>query len=426
MNEVIAMTLNENPKKKVNKFSLGEKVAKVSILSMIALTIIKGLVGFYYGSVALIADAINSFSDIFASALILSGLSLAQRDPNEKFPYGYYRGETLASLLVSIMIIVSGIEIVWESANKILNPIPISEGLLPLIAAATSAVTYYILARYKRSVGLKIGSNGLIADSKHSIVDVYAGVLVFISIIFSVAGLAIVEVGVAVAIGLYIIKEGYILTKDSALSLMDAAPYTENLDEIKEIARKVPGVADVHDIRIRRAGPVCFAEMHVSIASGTSIDQAHQLSHRIESELATILPDLESVTIHIEPTEKTVKKIAIPVDSTDASLCRTVTHFARSPAFCIVKITTGEISDIHCIQNPGSTAEKKRGVLAADALSNEGVNMLVAVDIGRGPYDILTGRLISIYKLPSKPLTVQQVATMCANNELERYEPPQS
>lgn len=420
------MTHNGNLERKTSKFSLGERVAKVSIISMIALTILKGYVGFFYGSVALIADAINSFSDIFASTLILSSLSLAQRDPNEKFPYGYYRGETIASLLVSIMIIVSGAEIVWESANKIFNPIPISEGLLPLIAAATSAVTYYALARYKMSVGMKIGSNGLVADSKHSIVDVYAGALVFMSIIFSVAGLAIVEVIVAIAIGLYIIKEGYSLTRDSALSLMDASPYSENMDEIKEIARRVPGVADVHDIKIRRSGPVYFAEMHISIASGTSIDQAHQLSHRIESELDTVIPDLESVTIHIEPSEKTIKTIAIPVDSTDASTCTTVSHFARAPAFCVVTIVSGEVTKIHCEENPGLSVEKKRGILASDVLSKESVDILVTGDIGRGPYDILTGRLISIYKLPDKPLTVQQVATMCINNELEIYNPPQS
>jgi predicted Fe-Mo cluster-binding NifX family protein len=205
---------------------------------------------------------------------------------------------------------------------------------------------------------------------------------------------------------------------------MDASPYPDRIDEILQAGLKVPGVDDIHDLKIRRAGLVCFAEMHISIASGTSIEQAHQVSHRIEIELHALLPDLESVTIHIEPSEKNVKHIAIPVNSTESSSCKTVEHFARAPAFCIVEVTTGEISNIHCIENPGAAAEKKRGILAADALSSESVDMLAAVDIGRGPFDILTGRLISIYKLPSKPLTIQQVATMCANNELERYEPP--
>jgi cation diffusion facilitator family transporter len=409
-----------------NRLSRGANVARISIFAMIVLTISKALVGFLYGAVSLLADAINSFSDIIASTLVWSSLKLASRSPNERFPYGYYRGESLASLFVSLLIIFSGLEIIYETSKSLFSPTQIAEGFIPILTSLFSISTYFLLAKYKKKVGMEIRSRSLITDSEHSIIDVYVGILVFIGIFLSVIGFPLIELGVALILGIYIIFEGLSHLKGSTLSLMDASPYPDRMEEIRKVAMQVPGVDDVHDLKIRRAGLVCFAEMHVSIASGTSVEQAHHVSHRIESELNAILPDLEDVTIHIEPVEKIVKRIAIPVDSTEASSCRTVSHFARAPAFCIIELTTGEITYIHCIQNPGSTAEKKRGILSADALSDEGVDTLVVVDIGRGPYDILTGRLISIFKLPPEPLTVQQVATMCANNELERHEPPQS
>lgn len=287
-------------------FSEGEKVAKISVACMVFLTILKGGVGIAYGSVALIADAINSFSDILASALIWSGLRLAGRGANERFPYGYFRAETLASLVVSIMIVITGLQIISEAIMKLFDPLPLTVSIIPLIAALTSSIIYFGLAKYKKRVGLAIGSHGLVADSTHSMLDVYSGIIVFIGILFSMGGIPIAEILVAAFIGLYILKEGGFLAKDAVLSLMDAIPDEKYREQIERVAEQYPDIEDIHEIKIRRAGPILFAEMHMHVVGEMSVERAHHLTEHIEEDLCKAIEDLEIVSVHVEPSHPKV------------------------------------------------------------------------------------------------------------------------
>ncbi len=265
----------ENAQLNRSKYVRGEKVEKIAVLLMIFLTVLKGTVSLLSNSVALMADTVNSLSDIFASAMVLSGLKLAGRDPNERFPYGYYRGETLASLVVGIMILIAGVSIVWESAGSIMDPAPIIGTVSPIVAALTSAIVYFVLSKYKLRVGKEIGSPSLIADSKHSMLDVYAGLLVLSGVVFSIIGYPIIEIFVALLLAAYIMKEGVVLMRDSALSLMDASPIPEKHEEIQRVAEGVHGVVDVHDIKVRVAGSIYYCEMHSTIRKDMPLDDAH-------------------------------------------------------------------------------------------------------------------------------------------------------
>ena len=130
----------------------GEKAAKYSSLINLLLAIIKGIVGFLSGSIVLIADSIHSFSDIFASLAVYVGIKLSMRKPDEKFPYGYYKIETFASLSVSAIIIITGIEIALESYNAFLNPTVIGIPFIAIFVAAFSALVSFLLAKYKNDV----------------------------------------------------------------------------------------------------------------------------------------------------------------------------------------------------------------------------------------------------------------------------------
>jgi cation diffusion facilitator family transporter len=124
---------------RADRLKKGETAAKFSTLVNLFLAIIKGVVGVLSGSIALIADSLHSFTDIFASLAVYIGLRLSRRKPDEKFPYGYYKFETLASLVISVIIIITGFEIIIESLNDILIPKTIE---MPLIALSV-AVPYF-------------------------------------------------------------------------------------------------------------------------------------------------------------------------------------------------------------------------------------------------------------------------------------------
>ncbi len=409
------------------RFEEGETVAKISVVAMLCLTVIKGLTGWFYNSIALWADAVNSFSDIFASALVWSGLRLASKKPSDRFPYGYYRAENLASFIVSLMVIFSGAEIIWESSRTLFHPMEVTASIFPLAAAAISASTYYALSRYKEAVGTSIGSQSLVADSKHSQADVYASMLVFAGIGLSLVGVGIVEVGVAVIVGAYVVKEGLELAKGSILTLMDASPYPDKSEEMKEVAKEVPGVLDIHDMRLRQAGPAVFAEAHITVVKNLSIEEAHALSDKIERELRRVVPDLETVTIHMDPEENHTLRVAVPVEADEGRHSRVLRHFGRIPAFGVADLENGNLKKLRFVDNPGHEVDRRRGVKTVEILSEENVDAVVVGDIGRSPFDMLRGRFITIFRLPDEVKDLEAILDMVANDELDRMvEPPES
>jgi len=206
-----------------SRFRRGERAAWLSTLILLVLSVSKGTVALFSGSIALLADSIHSFADIFSSAAVWVGMRLIQRKPSERFPYGYYRAETFALLIVSITIVVSGILILNEAVVKLSEPSGVLFPSLVLIAAATSGAVSFFLGRYKKKVGSAIGSQSLIGEGQHSMVDVYTSLLVFAGVFFSSLGYPIAEILAGLAIGAYIIKVGAWFGKDAILSLMDVS-----------------------------------------------------------------------------------------------------------------------------------------------------------------------------------------------------------
>ena len=131
----------------------GEKAAKLSTIVLLLLGILKGVVSVVSGSVALLAGTIDSFSDVFSSIAVWTGLNIAKKKPTERFPYGYYKAETFALLTVSLILVVSSILIMLESFQKFFEVYVISFSDIALLAAAFSAIIYYLLAKYKGTSG---------------------------------------------------------------------------------------------------------------------------------------------------------------------------------------------------------------------------------------------------------------------------------
>ncbi|TFG13209.1 cation diffusion facilitator family transporter [Candidatus Thorarchaeota archaeon] len=407
-----------------SEFDKGRTVAMISAILMVFLTILKGSVGLIYGSVALQADAVNSFSDILASALVWSGLKLANRDPDKKFPFGYYRAETIASLIVAAMVSLTGLSIIWESIFSIFNPEPIRQALLPLVAAATSAAVYFLIGRYKRNVGEEIGSRALIADGAHSLADVWAGVIAFAGIFFSAAGFPHVEILVAIAIGAYILKEGAQLAKDAIFSLMDAAVDLENVKRIREVARGVEGVMGVHDVRLRRAGAVLFGEMHISVRKDLPLEHAHRISNIVDKRVCDAEPELESITIHIDPATRKGNRIAVPVSEDNGLFSEVSPHFARAPYILFVDVSDGTLENPTAIENPGVSADSKRGIETAQLILDQDAEILVTREIGAGPFGILMGELVTILEYPEGNRSLEEVVKLAYSDSLSPFENP--
>ncbi|NYB27615.1 MAG: cation diffusion facilitator family transporter [Methanobacteriaceae archaeon] len=374
----------------------GEKAAIYSSLTNLLLAILKGIIGILSGSIALIADSVHSFSDIVASLAVFIGLRLSQRKPDEMFPYGYYKIESFVSLIVSAIIIVTGIEIALESFNAFINPTPIEMPLISLSVAAFSAVISFLLARYKEKVGRDIDSQALINDGKHSFIDIFSSLIVFVGILSSYLGFLSIEGISGILVAFLIVYMGLKLAKDDVLVLLDASMDPEKLNEIKLIAKGVEGVENVHDVKVRRSGPFVFAELHLETEKGLSVREASDITEKVKRTVKDEIRNLDTLTVQIEPYKKEKLRVAVPVENRKGLQSTVSEHFARAPYILFANVSNGEITDIVIKENPGVKLEKKKGLETADFLGKENVDVLIGNEVGEGPMYALNDKLIDV------------------------------
>ena len=409
---------------KVQLLGKGARAAKVSTCVTIMLTGIKAAVGLLSGSVALLADAVHSLSDIFTSLAVWLGMKLSQRRPSEKFSYGFYRVETLAFLVVSIVVGVTGAQILLASLNRILNPFPVAFPSATLSVAAVSALVSYLLYRYKSQIGDETNSQALQGEAKHSLVDVSSSAFVFVGILVHRFGFPWAEGIVGLLIGLLTIRLSLGMGRDAVLVLLDACLKPELISQIKKIAAQVTGVRGVHEIKVRRSGPFIFAEMHIEVDRTMRIDEADVVSSTIEERIRDSIGEVDSVMLHVEASKKDLYRIAIPVEQDEGLDSRISQHFGKSPYFILIDLHKDGPRNWFVIENPGAGIERKRGIEAAHLLAQHKADVLVAKEVGEGPYHVLRDSSIAILALDDES-NIARVLDAFSRKELRSFPHPE-
>jgi cation diffusion facilitator family transporter len=404
-------------------FRKGERAAIISAAILLAFSLLKGTVSVISGSVALLADSIHSFADIFSSIAVWAGLKLVQKKPTERFPYGYYKAETLALLTVAVTIVVSGVLMLKEAVNKLFEPGVVLFPSVVLAVAAFSGLVSFLLGRYKKSVGSLIGSQSLVGEGQHSLVDAYTSLLVFVGVCFAWLGYPVAEVLAGLTIGLYVMKVGLWFGKDAVLVLMDACLSPQKAREMKEIAEGVRGVGGVHDLRLHKSGPVSFGEMHIEVEEALPLEKAHEISDEIEEKIKKRFKDIESITIHVEPAQKQRIKVGIPSVEDRGLGSRISTHFGNVPFFAFIELENNQTKYVYVKVNSAARITRKKGIGAAQFLVDEKVDVVLAGGMGEGPFHLLRDNLVQIFVLPEQ-IELKQAIRLLNENKLERMTTP--
>ena len=214
-----------------------KKAALVSIAVTAFLAFIKYSVGVLSGSIALVADAIHSLTDVISSIGVFLGLKISSRKPTEAFPYGFYKAENIVSLLLALAIFYAGYEIILSSVEKfeevVLTDVPIA-----ISAALISLVFTLLLSSYKLKVGRETKSPSLVADGKHTRTDVYASVVVLLGILGNYFGFYALDPVAGILVAVFIFKSGYEILKDSIKVLLDASIDYESLQGYEKLHLK--------------------------------------------------------------------------------------------------------------------------------------------------------------------------------------------
>ena len=276
-----------------------------SIIGNTCMAIVKGLAGFFGNSYALIADAIESTTDIFASFLVLFGIKYSNRPADENHPYGHGRAEPLITFLVVGFLITSATIIAYESIINIQTPHQLPKPwTLIVLGAIIIWKEYSYRVVMKRS--LETNSSSLKADAWHHRSDAITSVAAFIGIsiaLFLGDGYEAADDWAALFASGFILYNSYKIFRPALGEIMDENLHDDLIAQIRVVSLKVDGVLDTEKCYIRKAGMQYHVDLHATVDSKISVKEGHDLAHKLKDTLRETIPELGHVLIHVEPNE---------------------------------------------------------------------------------------------------------------------------
>ncbi|MBW1783223.1 MAG: cation transporter [Deltaproteobacteria bacterium] len=267
---------------------------------LIALKFVAGILGH---SQALIADAVHSVSDLFTDIIVLVGLRMGRKAPDERHHFGHARLETLASFIVGLALIATALYLGIEAALNIYGHTECHPTKLALIGAGVSIVLKEGLYHYTVRVGRRVKSKLIVANAWHHRSDALSSVAVLIGVTGSLIRPSwhALDAYAALLVSFFIIKVGLDILRESLREFTDTAPPSEVIDTISACARGVPGVLDMHDLRVRTSGGLYQMETHIVVDGQLTVVEGHRIAKEVESCLAEEVADLDRVIVHVDP-----------------------------------------------------------------------------------------------------------------------------
>ncbi|GAB3846057.1 cation diffusion facilitator family transporter [Hymenobacter terrigena] len=279
------------------------KATYFSIIGNTSLALIKGVAGYFGNSYALVADAIESTTDIFASFLVLFGIKYASRPADKNHPYGHGRIEPLVTFLVVGFLITSATIIAYESIQNIGTPHALPKAWTLAILGGI-IVWKEISFRTVMKKAEETNSSSLKADAWHHRSDAITSVAAFVGIsiaLFLGKGYESADDWAALFASGFILYNSYQIFRPALGEILDEHVYDDLVLEIRQVALTVEGVRGTEKCFIRKAGMQYHVDLHAKVSGAITVRQGHEIAHHLQDTLRTKLPQLGHVLIHVEP-----------------------------------------------------------------------------------------------------------------------------
>lgn len=284
--------MKKNRKAQATSFAL--------IFSNVLLFCIKLAGSMAFGSVALLSDAINSFSDILTYSIAYLSVKISSKEADKDHPYGHHRAQPLAAFLMAVLTAVLGLEILKISIDKIIS------GETALIAGPVIAIlAINIIVKstmwfFSSRIGKECNSPALESSSIDSRNDVLINIVAIAGVYMASLGYHLFDPIAAFAIGLYIIKAGYDMAMKNMPYLMGESPSEKELAEIEKTAKSVNGVIEVREVKAQHIGNYVQAEIHIAVDKDLTIERGHEIGHIVERKLMKI-DKIKECVVHVDP-----------------------------------------------------------------------------------------------------------------------------
>ena len=278
----------------------GIRAIVIGMIANLLLSLFKFVGGILGNSVALVADAIHSLSDLVTDIIVLFTHRIGKMPQDEDHPYGHGRAETIGATVIGMLIIVTGIGVTYETWEAMGEGFGQAPGLLAASAALFSILVNEGLFHYTRRVGEETNSPSLVANAWHHRSDAISSIAALIGIVGAWQGFAFMDPLAGAVVGCLIVKVGIDITRQGVRDLMDTALSDEHTKKIHAILSEIPEVLHFHDLRTRVIGGEFLIDVHILVDPEMTVTEGHRVAETARRNLIKTIRNIQDVLVHVD------------------------------------------------------------------------------------------------------------------------------
>ena len=289
--------MNENMEK------IAMKVSIISIIANVVLAAFKLVAGILAHSSAMVSDAIHSASDVFSTFVVMIGIKIASKEPDEEHPYGHERMECVAAIILATILCITGLgigknalEFITGNSSEVSVPC-----MLALIAAIVSIIIKEAMFWYTRHYAKMIDSGALMADAWHHRSDALSSIGAFIGIIFARMGYVMMDSIACLVICVFIVKAAYDIFKDAIDKMVDKSCSLEVEAEIRTIVMSVDGVKGIDSLSTRLFGNKMYVDIEIRADGEKTLNETHEIAEAVHDSIEAQFEKVKHIMVHVNP-----------------------------------------------------------------------------------------------------------------------------
>ena len=286
-----------------NMEKIAMKVSIISIIANVVLAAFKLVAGILAHSSAMLSDAIHSASDVFSTFVVMIGIKIASKEPDEEHPYGHERMECVAAIILATILCITGLgigknalEFITGNSSEVSVP-----GMLALIAAIVSIIVKEAMFWYTRHYAKMIDSGALMADAWHHRSDALSSIGAFIGIIFARMGYVMMDSIACLVICIFIVKAAYDIFKDAIDKMVDKSCSLEVEAEIRTIVMSVDGVKGIDSLSTRLFGNKMYVDIEIRADGEKTLNETHEIAEAVHDSIEAQFEKVKHIMVHVNP-----------------------------------------------------------------------------------------------------------------------------
>ena len=286
-----------------NMEKIAMKVSIISIIANVVLAAFKLVAGILAHSSAMLSDAIHSASDVFSTFVVMIGIKIASKEPDEEHPYGHERMECVAAIILATILCITGLgigknalEFITGNSSEVSVP-----GMLALVAAIVSIIVKEAMFWYTRHYAKMIDSGALMADAWHHRSDALSSIGAFIGIIFARMGYVMMDSIACLVICVFIVKAAYDIFKDAIDKMVDKSCSLEVEAEIRTIVMSVDGVKGIDSLSTRLFGNKMYVDIEIRADGEKTLNETHEIAEAVHDSIEAQFEKVKHIMVHVNP-----------------------------------------------------------------------------------------------------------------------------